>query len=142
MVNGKTPLYLTVLAAVLLGGAILLFQPYSADFPGTAYAKPARRYLQAAIRQDSVSLSRLSASGAPVTWALGAARIHPDSLAAWAGRTSAWTGVRRGDTTDVLIFPDRDPCSNAPIVLRFVGAGEEARVAKASSACFDPNLGP
>ena len=136
--NGKAPLYLTVVGAVLLGGAIFLIQPYSADFPGTAWAKPARRYLHAAISQDSVSLSRLSASGAPVAWALEAARTHPDSLAAWAGRPEAWTGVRRGDTTYVLVFPDGEPCSNAPIVLQFVGAGDDARVSKASSACFDP----
>lgn len=138
MVNGKAPLYLTVVAAVLLGGVILLIQPYSVDFPGTAYAKPARRYLQAAISQDSVRLSRLSASAAPVAWALAAARIHPEPLAAWAGLTQAWTGVRRGDTTDVLVFPAGEPCSQAPIVLRFVGAGADARVVKASSACFDP----
>ncbi len=138
MVNGKAPLYLTVLAALLLGAAIFLIQPYSADFPGTEYAKPARRYLQAAIRQDSVGLSRLSASGAPVVWALEAARVHRDSLAAWSGRNQAWTSVRRGDTTDVLVFPAGDPCSEMPIVLRFVGAGDDARVAKASSACFDP----
>jgi hypothetical protein len=138
MVNGKAPLYLTVLAALLLGGAILVIQPYSADFPGTAYAKPARRYLQAAISQDSVRLLRLSASAAPVAWALEAARTHPDSLAAWAGPTEAWTGVRRGDTTDVLVFPEREPCSQAPIVLRFVGAGDDAKVVKAGSACFDP----
>ena len=137
MVNGNTPLYLTVLAAVVLGGAILLFQPYSADFPGTAYAKPARRYLQAAIRQDSVSLARLSASAAPVAWALHAARIRPDSLAAWNGRTQAWTGVRRGDTTYVLVFPSGEPCSQAPIVLQFLGAGDDMRVVKASSACLD-----
>jgi hypothetical protein len=138
MVNGKAPLYLTVLGALLLGAAIFLIQPYSADFPGTAYAKPARRYLQAAIRQDSVGLSRLSASGAPVAWALEVARVHPDSLAAWSGRTQAWTGVRRGDTTDVLVFPAGDLCSEMPIVLGFVGAGKDARVAKVSSACFDP----
>jgi hypothetical protein len=138
MVNGKAPLYLTVLGALLLGSAIFLIQPYSVDFPGTAYAKPARRYLQAAIRQDSVSLSRLSASGAPVAWALEVARVHPDSLAAWSGRTQAWTGVRRGDTTDVLVFPAGDLCSEKPIVLGFVGAGDDARVVKASSACFDP----
>lgn len=138
MVNGKAPFYLTVLAAVLVGAATLLIQPYSADFPGTAYAKPARRYLQAAISQDSVGLSRLSASAAPVAWALKAARTHPDSLAAWAGRTQAWTGVRRGDTTDVLVFPAGEPCSQVPIVLRFGGAGDDARVLKVSSACFDP----
>ena len=38
MVNGKAPLYLTVVGAVLLVGAIFLIQPYSADFPGTAWA--------------------------------------------------------------------------------------------------------
>jgi len=138
MVNGKAPLYLTVVGAVLLGGAVYLIQPYSADFPGTAYAKPARRYLHAAINQDSVSLSRLSASGAPVAWALEAARAPPDSLAAWSGRPQAWTGVRRGDTTYVLVFPAGEPCSNAPIVLRFVGAGDDVRVTEASSECFDP----
>jgi hypothetical protein len=138
MVNGKAPLYLTLVGAVLLGAAILLIQPYSADFPGTAWAKPARRYLHAAISQDSVSLSRLSASAAPVAWALEAARTHPDSLAAWSGRPEAWTGVHRGDTTYVLVFPAGEPCSNAPIVLQFVGAGDDARVSKVSSACFDP----
>jgi hypothetical protein len=138
MVNGKAPLYLTVVGAVLLGATVFLIQPYSADFPGTAYAKTAHRYLQAAIRRDSVSLRRLSASAAPVTWALEVARIHPDSLAAWAGHSEAWTGVRRGDTTDVLVFSVGEPCSQVPIVLRFVGAGDDARVVKASSACFDP----
>lgn len=137
MVNGKAPLYLTVVGAVLLAATILLIQPYSAEFPGTAFAKPARRYLQAAIRQDSLGLSRLSASAAPVAWALEAARIHPDSLAAWTGRTQARIGMRRGDTTDVFVFPAGEPCSRAPIVLRFVGAGDDARVLKASSACFD-----
>lgn len=137
VVNGKAPLYLTLVGAVLLGAAILLIQPYSADSPGTAYAKPARRYLQAVIRQDSVGLSHLSASGAPVAWALEAARIHPESLAAWAGPTQAWTGRRRGGTTDVLVFPAGEPCGQAPIVLRFVGAGDDARVLKAGSTCLD-----
>jgi len=138
MVNGKAPLYLTVIGGVLLVAAIFLIQPYSADFPGTAYAKPARRYLHAAISQDSVSLSRLSASAAPVAWALKAARSHPETLAAWTGRTQAWTGVRRGDTTDVLVFPAGDPCSDVPIVLRFVGSGDDAKVVKASWGCVDP----
>src|SRR4026209_1629808 len=105
IVSGKTPLYFTLLGAVLLGGAVILIQPYSADFPGTAYAGPVRRYLQAAIRQDSVGLRRLSSSVEPVTWALNAARVRPDSLAAWAGQPNAWTGVHRGDTTYVLVFP-------------------------------------
>jgi hypothetical protein len=137
MVDWKAPFYLTVAGAVPLGAAILLIQPYSMDFPGTAYAKPARRYLHAAISQDSARLTRLSASAAPVVWALETARNHPESRRAWTGRANVWTGVRRADTTDVLVFPSGKPCSEAPIVLRFVGAGDDAKVVKASWACFD-----
>ena len=56
MVNGKTPLYLTVMAMGSIGAAVAILQPYTADFPGTAYAQPARRYLRAAIAQDSAGL--------------------------------------------------------------------------------------
>ena len=45
MVNGKTPLYLTVVAALFFGAAVFFLQPYTADFPGTAYAEAARNYL-------------------------------------------------------------------------------------------------
>jgi hypothetical protein len=139
MVNGKTPLYLTLLAAALFVTAVLTFQPYSADWPGTAYAKPARRYIRAALRQDSVGLVRLSASVGPVVWALDAARKHPDLLASWARHTRAWTGERRGDTAEVFLYPVREPCSQVPMVLRFVGSGGHARVLRASSACLDPS---
>lgn len=138
MVNGKMPLYLTLLFAALSVAALLTFQPYSADFPGRAYAKPAQRYIRAALRQDSVGLVRLSASFSPVAWALDAARKHPDSLASWASHPQAWTGERRGDTAEVFLYPDRDPCSQLPIILRFVGAGKNARVLRASSTCLDP----
>jgi len=138
MVNGKMPLYLTLLFAALSVAAVLVFQPYSADFPRTAYAKPAQRYIRAALRQDSVGLTRLSASVSPVAWALEAARKHPDSLAAWAVHPQAWTGERRGDTAEVFLYPDREPCSQVPIVLRFVRSGKNVRVLAASSACLDP----
>jgi hypothetical protein len=140
MLNGKTPFYLTFVAAILVGAAVLLVQPYSADFPGTAYAKPARAFLRAAIRQDSLGLNRMSASGAAVAWALHAARTHPDSLAAWAGRTYTYISGHRADTAEVLVFPARDPCSEVPIVLRFIGSGRKAKVVHASSACL--NNGP
>jgi hypothetical protein len=138
MVNGKMPLYLTLLLVALSVAAVLAVQPYSADFPRTAYAKPAQRYIRAALRQDSVGLTRLSASVAPVTWALEAARRHPDSLTAWAVHPQAWTGQRRGDTAEVFLYPDRDPCSQVPIILQFVGTGKNVRVLRASSACLDP----
>ncbi len=138
MVNGRMPLYLTLLLAALSVATLLTLQPYSADFPGTAYAKPAQRYIRAALRQDSVGLTRLSASFPPVAWALEAARKHPDSLAAWASHPQAWTGERRGDTAEVFLYPDRDPCSRVPIILRFVGFGKNVRVLEAHSACLDP----
>lgn len=136
MVNGKTPFYLMLVAVVLMVAAVLIVQPYSADFPGTRYAAPARRYLRAAIHQDSVELRGLSASKAAVDWALLVARAHPDSLAAWAGRTHTYVTALRADTAEVLVYPAADPCSDVPIVLRFVGAGNRARVVDASSACL------
>lgn len=137
MVNGKTPLYLTTLALGLLGAALLLFQPYSADWPGRAYAKPARQFIHAALRQDSAALVRLSASAAPVRWALNAARVHGDSLAFWQPRVQAWTGERRGDTAEVFVYPPGDGCGDAPIVFRFVGTGRNIRILQASSTCWD-----
>jgi hypothetical protein len=136
MVNGKTPLYLTIIAVALIGAVVLLVQPYSADFPGTEYAKPARRYLRAAIHQDAADLKDISASKAAVDWALRVARTHPDSLAAWAGRTYTYVTARRADTAEVLVYPASEPCSEVPIVLQFVGTGRHARVVQASSACL------
>lgn len=137
MVNGRAPLYLTLLLLALLSATVLLIQPYSADWPGTAYAKPARQYIQAALRQDSTGLVRLSASPAPVTWALNAARTHRDSLALWGRRIQAWTGELRGDTAEVFVYPSGRHCEKAPIVFRFVGQGPSTRVLHASSACLE-----
>jgi len=138
MLNGKAPFYLTLLAMALLGAAVLWFQPYSAEWPGTGYARPAQRYLQAAIRQDSVGLARLSASTTPVAWALTAARTHRDSLVAWARDAQAWVGARQGDTAEVFVFnASGEVCAGTPITLRFVGSGDHARVLRASSACWD-----
>jgi hypothetical protein len=139
MVDGKKPVFLTILAAVLFVAALLILQPYSGDWPGRAYARPAKRYIHAALRQDSMKLSRLSASAVPVVWALDAARTHPESLALWRGRTRAWTGVTSGDTTEVFLYPQGEVCSKAPIVFRFVGSGRDAKVLSASSPCLDPS---
>jgi hypothetical protein len=139
MVNGKIPLLLTLLAAAVFVATLLLVQPYSADSSGRAFAKPAKRYIQAALRQDSVRLARLSATDTPVVWALDAARTHRESLELWAGRTQAWTGVRSGDTTEVFLYPPGEVCSEAPIRFRFVGSGRKARVVSASSSCLNPS---
>lgn len=138
MVNGKTPFYLTLLAMAVLGAGVLWFQPYSAEWPGTGYTKPAQRYLRAAIRQDSSALTRLSASTTPVAWALTAARTHRGSLEAWAHDAQAWVGTRQADTAEVFVFnASSEVCPRTPIMLMFVGSGDHARVLRASSACLD-----
>jgi hypothetical protein len=138
MVNGKMPLYLTVLALGLLGAALMVFQPYSADFPGTGYAEPARQYIRAAMHQDSTKLTRLSVSSGPVAWALDAGRAHGDSLALWERHIQAWIGERHGDTAEVFVYPPGKSCGEDPIVFRFVGTGRSARVLAASSTCWGP----
>jgi hypothetical protein len=139
MVNGKMPLYLTAVVLGLLGAALVVLQPYTADWPGTEYAKPARQYIRAALRQDSAALTRLSASATAVSWGLDAGRAHGDLLGLWRGRIQAYTGERRGDTTEVFVYPSGRRCGEAPIVLRFVGSGGgNARVWQAGSTCWRP----
>ena len=136
MATDRRPLYGTLIFLGILLTALLVLQPYSADWP-SAYAEPARRYIRAAIRQDSATLRRLTTSESPVRWALAAARQHPDLLRIWKGRIEAWTGERRGDTTEVFVYPSGWVCDEEPIVLRFVGSGAAQKVADASSECLD-----
>src|SRR5919107_1487510 len=82
--NGKTPVYLTLLAAALFVTAVFIFQPYSVTSPWSVYTGPAQRYLQAALRRDSLALVQQSISPAPVEWGLRAGRMYPESLAVWA----------------------------------------------------------
>jgi hypothetical protein len=137
MTDDKAPLYLSLVAAALLATALLTLQPYSAEPMGGGFGKPAERYVRAALAQDSVALVRLSATDSPVIWALAAARRSPASLAAWARHTEAWTGERRGDTTQVFLYGAAALCDDAPIQFRFVGARSVAKVVGASSACLD-----
>ena len=139
MANDRRPIYGTLVFLGILLAALLVLQPYSADFPVSAYSEPARRYIRAAMRQDSTTLTRLSASESPVRWALAAARRHPDLLAVWEGRIGAWTGERRGDTTEVFVYPywPGNACDEEPIVLRFVSSGSRLKVVDANSECLD-----
>ncbi len=131
------PLILTAIGGMFILAVLLIVQPYSADGSGGIYAKPAKRYIRAALRQDSVKLARMSASSAPVVWALGAARLHRESLALWTGRTKARTGPRSGDTIQVFLYPSSDVCNEAPIRFEFIEAGGHARVLSVSSSCLD-----
>ncbi len=51
----------------------------------------------------------------------------------------AFTGEIRGDTAEVFVYPQTEDCGDAPIVLRFLGSGRDARVLRASSACLGPS---
>jgi hypothetical protein len=125
--NGKTPLYLSLVLAAVLTAAMLFAQPYSLRHgppsPWQAYAEPARQYLQAALRKDSIALHRRSASLAPVVWALELARRLPDSLAVWTRHARVWTGSRHGDTTEVLL--------QQPLWFRFVGSEDQLKISEA-----------
>src|SRR4051812_4744597 len=136
MINGRMPVYLTALGLAALGFGTLVWQPYSADFPGTEYSKPIRGYIHAAARQDSAGLARLSASTAAVTWGLTAGRAHQRSLAHWERWMQAWAGKQQGDTAQVFVFTDERMCQNAPIELQLVGRDGRARVLRASSSCW------
>jgi hypothetical protein len=136
--NGKTPLYLTLLGAALLAASLAILQPYSVKTsPWAVYSRPAQRFLQAALRGDSLALVQQSESAEPVVWALTAARRHPDSLAVWAADAEAWTGGRWGDTAEVVLQTSAEVCKDHPIWIRFVGSGDHARVLRVSSTCFD-----
>jgi hypothetical protein len=137
MNDDKAPLCLSVVAAAVLATALFTLQPYSAEWPGHGFGKPAERYVRAALAQDSVALVRLSATDSPVIWALAAARRYPSALAAWAHHSQAWIGERRGDTTQVFLYSAASVCDDAPIQFRFVDARSGARVVGASSACLD-----
>jgi hypothetical protein len=137
MTDDKAPLYLSLVAVALLGTALLTLQPYTAEPFGGGFGKPAERYVRAALAQDSVELVRLSVSDSPVIWALGAARRSPRSLAAWAHHTEAWTGERRGDTTQVFLYSAVAVCGDAPIQFRFVDERSGAKVVGASLNCLD-----
>jgi hypothetical protein len=136
MINGHMPVYLTAVGLAALGFGALVWQPYSADFPGTEYSRPIRGYIHAAARQDSAGLVRLSASQSAVTWGLTAGRAHRGSLEHWERWMQAWAGRQRGDTTQVFVFSDGTMCQNAPIELQLVGRDGAARVVQATSSCW------
>ena len=136
MATDRHPIYGTLVFLGILLAALLTLQPYSADWPGSLYSEPARRYIRAAMRQDSAALARLSASESAVRWALAAARRHPERLTGWKGRLETWQGERRSDTTEVFVYPSGWTCHEEPIVLRFVGSGNAPKVVEASSRCL------
>ncbi len=135
MANGRIALISALVAAGALG-AVLVVQPYSVRSPWQAYVRPAKRYLQTALARDSAGLERQSVSVAPVAWALHASRTDPEALAVWAQALRPLQGAQRGDTTDVSFQTSTGSCYLGPMVMSFVGRGENVRVVLASSSCF------
>jgi hypothetical protein len=136
MINGRTPYLMSLVAGVILLGALLLFQPYSVSHSSWhVYTRPAREYLDAASHHDSARLRRQALGATAVQWALAAARFQPDSLAVWARQAEAWTGNRRGDTAEVFLTVPKSDCN---MVLEFVGPAERAKVDAASAVCLEP----
>jgi hypothetical protein len=134
MTNGTIPLYLTLLAAIVFGATLLTVQPYSVTSRWHSYDQPARLYLQAAVRHDSLALTRHTSTEEAARWAMEAARTQPDSVALWAQEAEAWAGNRRGETTEVFLSTRASTACN--LVLRFVGSGTDVKVSRASSSCL------
>jgi hypothetical protein len=132
----KAPYYLLFAAVLLFAATLLLIQPYSVTSPWHVYDAPARVFLEAAARADSLALARQTSDPEAVRWGLAAAQLQRDSLALWSHQAKAWAGNRQGDTTDVFLSTQVSQCN---LVLRFVGPAQHAKVQQASSTCLGPH---
>ena len=136
MANGRIPAGWLVFAALLASATIFWLQPYSVVSPYRGYVEPARRFLRAALAQDTLELRKQAISAEPVRWALRAAHGDPNALAIWAQRLRPYSGRRHGDTTTVVFQTSTRVCYLRPVTMAFVQAAEGPRVAVASSSCF------
>lgn len=132
----KAPYFLLLAATLLFAATLLMVQPYSVTSPWHVYDAPARIFLGAAARGDSIDLARRTSAPEAVRWGLAAAQLERDSLALWSRQAKAWAGNRQGDTTDVFLSTEASQCN---LVLRFVGPARNAKVQQASSACLGPH---
>ena len=136
MKNGRARAGRLLLAILVVIAAILWLQPYSVFSPYRAYTDPARRFLRAALAQDSAELQRRAASPQPVQWALDAGKGDRSALAVWAKLLRPYAGRRHGDTTTVVFQTSTRVCYLRPVTMTFVRAATEPRVLLASSSCF------
>jgi hypothetical protein len=135
MKNGRARVARLVLAALVVMAAVLWLQPYSVFSPYRAYTEPARRFLRAALAQDSLELQRRAISPHAVQWALDAGRGDRTALAVWASLSRPSSGRRHGDTTTVVFQTSTRVCYLRPVAMTFVGTANP-RVLMASSSCF------
>ncbi len=136
MRNGRARMGRLILATLVLIAAVVWLQPYTVVSPYRGYTEPARRFLRAALAQDSMELQRRTASRQPVQWALEAGNGDRSALALWAKLLRPYSGHRHGDTTTVVFQTSTRVCYLRPVTLTFVRATAEPRVLVASSSCF------
>jgi hypothetical protein len=136
MTNGRVRASLLVLATLVAIVGVLWLQPYSVVSPYRVYTEPARRFLRAALAEDSLELVTRAASPQPVQWALRAAHADPRALGVWAQGLRPYSGRRRGDTTMVVFQTSTRVCYLRPIAMTFIREAEGPRVLVASSSCF------
>ena len=136
MANGPGRAGRLALATVVIILAVLWVQPYSAVSPYRGYTEPARRFLRAALAQDSVELRKHAVSVQPVEWALQAAHGDPTALSIWARLLRPYSGRRHGDTTTVVFQTTTRTCYLRPVTMTFVEGAKGPQVVLASSSCF------
>lgn len=136
MKSGRARAGRLILAIVVVIGGVAWLQPYSVFSPYRAYTEPARRFLRAALAQDSVDLQRRAASRQPVQWALHAGQGDRSALAVWAQLLRPYSGRRHGDTTIVVFQTSTRICYLRPVTMTFVRTAAEPQVLVASSSCF------
>lgn len=136
MPNGRIPIGWLVIVALLGSATMFWLQPYSVVSPYREYVEPARRFLRAALDQDTLELRKQAISSGPVRWALRAAHGDPNAVAIWAQRMRPYSGRRHGDTTTVVFQTGTRVCYLRPVTMAFVHGTEGPRVALASSSCF------
>jgi hypothetical protein len=136
MNNGRARAGRLILAILVVIAAVVWLQPYSVFSPYRAYTDPARRFLRAALAQDSVELQRRAVSRQPVEWALDAGKGDRSALAVWARLLRPYSGRRHGDTTTVVFQTSTRVCYLRPVTMTFVRTAAEPQVLVASSSCF------
>lgn len=133
MTDSRISIALTIALLALALAAVMIIQPYSVRSPWSVYDAPGQRFLSAAVRGDSVELTRLSASSGAVDWAKRTQRDHPRALSVWAQFARAGAGVTQSDTSRVLFETATEVC---PLLITFLGHDAQARVLEAKPRCY------
>lgn len=128
----RVPALLASLLSLLGLAVVLGLQPYSVARPWSRFDEPGQRFIEAALRHDTVALEQLSASPEAMRWAFEAGREGRSALVAWAHSGRASLGFIRGDTTDVWYDTPTDAC---PFRLTFIGR-HTPRVVRAHARCY------